>query len=284
MLFGSQGNVVVEVCLPAPNPAETAVDKHQTAVGEANVLTNAEGYAEKETIMYHIDANLSKSCSFDLTQFVEQMGYDLIDADELESKQHESRVSLSGYEVKADSAPILKLIFSHFGDLAKDCIFPSITSRARLLEKVCTIYQRLDASSFKDIKLHELNSMIEEVNDMEISKVKVGWLHKRLVDIREAREAIEKKQRNVVATQNRKKTLEEYKKELVSHKKELDNHKKELERCKEKVKAVEKKISEEEKALAVEEAEGRKISEMSPNVSTLKTLFEISSLAHGLLE
>lgn len=96
-------------------------------------------------------------------------------------------LNFEGYRVKNEVVPILEAIFRKHGDIAKESSF-TMESRACLLELVCTIYKRLEASKFMQLTTLELESMLGQIGDLELVKVDVGWLQKRLHQISKARQ------------------------------------------------------------------------------------------------
>lgn len=96
-------------------------------------------------------------------------------------------LNFEGYRVKNEVVPILDAIFRKHGDIARESSF-SMESRACLLELVCSIYKRLEASKFMQLTTLELESMLGQVGDLELVKVDVGWLQKRLHQVSKARQ------------------------------------------------------------------------------------------------
>ncbi|KAH6818458.1 hypothetical protein C2S51_002061 [Perilla frutescens var. frutescens] len=94
-------------------------------------------------------------------------------------------INVQGYKMKKEMAPLLKAIFNKYGDIAKESTF-TMESRSCLLELVCSIYKRLEASKFTQLTTLELESMFGQIGDLEIVKVNVGWLHRRLDQISKA--------------------------------------------------------------------------------------------------
>lgn len=208
----------------------------------------------------------SSSISPNLAQMCLLRDKDPADFDEIGSRSNEAFVSVNGYEVKAEIAPILRDIFIRHGDIAKDCTFRAVRSRSYLLEHVCEIYKRLEGANFMLITPVQLNSLLEEVRDLETTKIELGWLHYRLVEITEAKDGIntlkEEKRRTCEAVERRKQ-------ELVSDKKQLE--------------VLLKKINDNENALAVLEDEEEKLHEKFNNVKSNLKVFHRKSLVYGLL-
>ncbi|KAI3443788.1 hypothetical protein Pfo_000453 [Paulownia fortunei] len=94
------------------------------------------------------------------------------------------------FENNEEMVPILKAIFTKYGDIAKESTF-SMESRSCLLEMVCRIYKRLEGSKFMQLTPLELQSMLGQIGDLELVKVEVGWLRERLNQISKARQLCE---------------------------------------------------------------------------------------------
>ncbi|KAK4736025.1 hypothetical protein R3W88_010286 [Solanum pinnatisectum] len=141
-------------------------------------------------------------------------------ADKVESKPGHLSVMVDGYRVKEEAAPILQKIFLKYGDIAMNSSFSSVTFSSSLLEFVCDIYNKLEATDFLSITSTELQSMIAEVKDLE--SVKANQLVQDSCILKEA------KTRNLVAMETHKKELEGLKEELATLQERI--HRKEVER------------------------------------------------------
>lgn len=106
---------------------------------------------------------------------------------EVMSESGDPMIDVLGYRVKKEMAPLLEAIFNKYGDIARESTF-SMESRTCLLELVCSIYKRLEASRFMQLTPLELDSMLGQIGDLKLVRVDVGWLHKRLDRISKARE------------------------------------------------------------------------------------------------
>lgn len=95
------------------------------------------------------------------------------------SEPQDPITEVGGYEVKKESAPLLKAIFKKHGDIAKNSAF-SMESRLFLLDLACTIYKRLEASNIMNLTQLELDSIRGQIKDLELVKVDVGWLQNRV--------------------------------------------------------------------------------------------------------
>lgn len=246
------------------NDLEFIADNHQS-IEEAACMpsnTNKEASCKRK----NSGACPSRSASLNLTQMCLLMDEDPADFDEVGSRSNEAFVSVNGYEVKAEMAPILRDIFISQGDIAKDCTFCAVRSRSCLLENVCGIYKRMEGANFMLVTPAELNSLLEEVRDLETTKIELGWLHQRLVQIMEAKEGIktlkEEKRRTAEAIERRKQ-------ELAGEKKQLE--------------ALVTKIHKDENVLTVLEAEEEKLHEKFNNMKSTLKVFYRKSLVYGLL-
>ncbi|EYU21565.1 hypothetical protein ABFS82_09G099600 [Erythranthe guttata] len=131
-------------------------------------------------------------------------------------------VDFDEYKVKEDMIPLLKAIFAKYGDIVKESTF-SKESRNCLLELVCTIYERLKASKLMQLKPLEMESISGQIGDLEIVKVKVGWLRKRLDLIVKARELCEgassleeAESRVMLAVEEKLKAVESFEKKVAA--------------------------------------------------------------------
>ncbi|PIM98994.1 hypothetical protein CDL12_28517 [Handroanthus impetiginosus] len=153
------------------------------------------------------------------------------------SQLETSFVVFDGYKVKDEIVPLLKAIFAKHGDIAKNSTF-SMESRSCLLELVCSIYKRLEASKFMQLTSLELQTMLGQIQDLELVKVEVGWLHKRLLNISKARQLC-----NNVSTL--KDVEARTKQEINEKKKAVKTCEKELESCMATVKKLQERINQE---------------------------------------
>ncbi|KAK4395274.1 hypothetical protein Sango_1681700 [Sesamum angolense] len=173
-------------------------------------------------------------------------------------------VDVDGYKVKSEIVPLLKAIFAKYGDIAKHSTF-SMESRSCLLELVCSIYKRLEASKLAQLTPLELQSMLGQIGDLELVKVEVGWLHHRLNQISKARQLFEGvstfkdvEARTILAIDESKKAVETYEKEL--------------ENCMAAVNRLQEKIRQEKEELA----------DVQSLVDQIKNFYE-GKLVHGLI-
>ncbi|KAL0342044.1 UNVERIFIED_CONTAM: hypothetical protein Scaly_1867000 [Sesamum calycinum] len=173
-------------------------------------------------------------------------------------------VDVDGYKVKSEIVPLLKAIFAKYGDIAKHSTF-SMESRSCLLELVCSIYKRLEASKLAQLTPLELQSMLGQIGDLELVKVEVGWLHHRLNQISKARQLFEGvstfkdvEARTILAIDESKKAVETYEKEL--------------ETCMAAVNRLQEKIRQEKEELA----------DVQSLVDQIKNFYE-GKLVHGLI-
>ncbi|KAH0687586.1 hypothetical protein KY290_019193 [Solanum tuberosum] len=206
------------------------VDEKNTTLRKTDVVSNANA-TKPET---RSDPLPTKSMSLNFTRVAALMTDYSSYADKVESKPGHLSVMVDGYRVKEEAAPILQKIFLKYGDIAMNSSFSSVTFSSSLLEFVCDIYNKLEATDFLSITSTELQFMIAEVKDLESVKVDVGWLHRRLNDISQAKQLVqdscilnEAKTRNLVAMETNKKELEGLKEELATLQERI--HKKEVE-------------------------------------------------------
>ncbi|XP_059300265.1 uncharacterized protein LOC132052648 [Lycium ferocissimum] len=144
-------------------------------------------------------------------------------SDEVESRPGDLSVMVDRYTVKKEAAPVLEKIFHKYGGIAWNSSFTSVNFCSSLLELVCDIYNRLEETNLQSITSTKLQSMLDQVRDLESVKLDVWWLHRRLNDISEAKQLgkdscklKETKTRNLVVMEINKKRLEELNKELAA--------------------------------------------------------------------
>ncbi|KAK6147665.1 hypothetical protein DH2020_018577 [Rehmannia glutinosa] len=92
-------------------------------------------------------------------------------------------VNVNGYKVKTTSAPVLEAIFAKYGDIMVHCVCRSTFVRASLLEVISNIVQRLQYYDLEAV-LSDLDSIEDEVSDIEASDINVSWLHEHLAKLR----------------------------------------------------------------------------------------------------
>ncbi|XP_060206603.1 MATH domain and coiled-coil domain-containing protein At3g29580-like [Lycium barbarum] len=161
--------------------------------------------------------------SLNITRIVALMNDHSSDADEVESRPGQLSVMVNGYSVKEEVAPLLEKIFLKHGDIARNSSFTSVKLSSSLLELVCDIYNKLEATDLPSITSTELQSMLAEIRDLESAKIDVGWLHRRLNDICQAKQLgkdycklKEAKTKNLEVMEAKKKELDELKEELAA--------------------------------------------------------------------
>ncbi|KAK9670162.1 hypothetical protein RND81_13G182300 [Saponaria officinalis] len=103
----------------------------------------------------------------------------------IDSKQIDVLVTVAGYRVKQELAPILTKVFSKYGDIAANCK-KSLEYRSFLLENVCSIVKKLEVTEFVCLNTVEIDSLRVLLKDIE-SDVNVGWLLQRLDEIKDAK-------------------------------------------------------------------------------------------------
>ncbi|KDP46726.1 hypothetical protein JCGZ_06514 [Jatropha curcas] len=89
----------------------------------------------------------------------------------------------NNYRVKEEFEPVLEAILSKHGDIAANCSLHSLQCRSSLLEIVCDIIQKLQATDLENLTEIQLESMLNSIQDLESMKLEVGWLRWRLEEI-----------------------------------------------------------------------------------------------------
>ncbi|KAH0762851.1 hypothetical protein KY290_018924 [Solanum tuberosum] len=90
------------------------------------------------------------------------------------------KVDVHGYKVKASSAPILTAIFAKYGDIAVNCHYKSLASRASLLDLVCDVVKRLKAGDVGSSSIKQMKSFVSTAVEVELD---VTWLQQYLDEI-----------------------------------------------------------------------------------------------------
>ncbi|XP_011072283.1 uncharacterized protein LOC105157572 [Sesamum indicum] len=232
-----------------PCPDKIMVDNNKLPEMEANVDSNIFSHGPQHTANRNAQTSENPTRP-SIRKVVVQVENPFVDVD--------------GYKVKSEMVPLLNAIFAKYGDIAKHSTF-SMESRSCLLELVCSIYKRLEASKLAQLTLSELQSMLRQIGDLELVKVEVGWLHHRLNQISKARQLFEGvstfkdvEARTIVAIDERKKAVEMYKKELQT--------------CMAAVNRLQEKLSQEKEELA----------DVQSLVDQIKIFYE-GKLVHGLI-
>lgn len=200
----------------APFPEVVAENNAKQSKGDMVLNANA---TEPESGSSQSGAHPTKTMSLNLTRMAALMNDYSSDADEVGSQPAHLSVVVNGYRVKEEAAPVLQKIFLKYGDIAKNSSFSSVNISSSLLELVCDIYKKLEETdNFRSINPKELQSMLDEVRDLESANLDVGWLSQRLNDISQAKQLVkdsrklkEAKTRNPAGMETSKKELEEMK-------------------------------------------------------------------------
>ncbi|XP_016438003.1 uncharacterized protein LOC107763994 [Nicotiana tabacum] len=204
----------------APFPEVVAENNAKQSKGDMVLNANA---TEPESRSNQSGAHPTKTMSLNLTRMAALMNDYSSDADEVGSQPAHLSVVVNGYRVKEEAAPVLQKIFLKYGDIAKNSSFSSVNISSSLLELFCDIYKKLEETDFRSINPKELQSMLDEVRDLESANIDVGWLSRRLNDISQAKQLVkdsrklkEAKTRNLAVMETSKKELEEMKEEWAA--------------------------------------------------------------------
>ncbi|KAL3343684.1 hypothetical protein AABB24_027288, partial [Solanum stoloniferum] len=192
-------------------PFPEVVVEINATVSKVDVVLNANA-TEVETRSNQIGVLPAKSISLNLTRIAALMNDYPSDADEVESRPGHMSVMVDRYRVKEEAAPVLQKIFLKYGDIAMNSSFSSVNFSSSLLEFVCDIYKKLEETDFLSITSKEIQSMLAEARDLEVAKIDVGWLSRRLNDISQAKQLLqdscklkEAKTRNLVVMETNRK-------------------------------------------------------------------------------
>lgn len=162
------------------------------------------------------DKPSKRASSFNCTEIAAIVAKDCFEPDEVASKADPALVTVNGYRVKEEMAPLLRSIIAKYEDIGKECTFQSLEHRSYLMERVCEIYQSLEKTEPVLFTPMELKYMLQSVDDFELVRFDVRWLRQRLNEIKEAfqsskgysalKEALE---RNLIASKQKRKELDE---------------------------------------------------------------------------
>ncbi|XP_049395843.1 sister chromatid cohesion protein PDS5 homolog D-like isoform X3 [Solanum stenotomum] len=95
-------------------------------------------------------------------------------------QNNEVKVDVHGYKVKVSSAPILTAIFAKYGDIAINCHYKSLASRASLLDLVCDVVKSLKAGDVVSSSMKQMKSFVSTAVEVELD---VAWLQQYLDEI-----------------------------------------------------------------------------------------------------
>ncbi|KAI4327657.1 hypothetical protein L6164_020093 [Bauhinia variegata] len=152
------------------------------------------------------------SFSLNLTEMVQMWNEEDDEVDSI-------RLSLSmdvvdGYQVKPEYMPILRKIISKHGDIANSCTVTRMKYRSHLLEMTCDIIIELQDKNLSKIKEDDLQEMISAVNELKTTKLDIGWLHQRLVEILEVRQMLKESGKLKEKKESIRQTIEIVEREL----------------------------------------------------------------------
>ncbi|KAJ4822991.1 hypothetical protein Tsubulata_000361 [Turnera subulata] len=175
----------------------------------------------------------TQSLSFGLTEMVDRW------VDEVSSVV-ESGVSalmtVHGYTVKAEVAPLLQNIMEKYGDISTNSVLETAILRAPILEKICEFIQRFKASTLDQLKLADIENALNGVHDARKVGFEVSWLQKRLEDILMAKQLLkqsgmlkEAKDKNNQVIKEKKEMVKGYEALMLVHQKVINDSKKAIE-------------------------------------------------------
>ncbi|KAK3026551.1 hypothetical protein RJ639_041848 [Escallonia herrerae] len=250
---------------------------NKVTANDHNLASEINGNRAEETANNPSQNNkqTSQISSFNITEFAAMLGDDS-DADEVASAADSALVTVNGYRVKVEVAPLLRSIFLKRGDIARASIFQSPTARSNALEMLCGIYQKLENAEFKYVTLVELESMLGVVQDLESARLEVWWLRERLDEVCKALRLSRGYPNLKVALASNCQDIERKKKELDIKGQAIERKKKELE-------VMEETFSISSKELTAMVAESEKMKETVSDTRTMiKRLYQ-GRLVDGLV-
>ena len=255
-------------------PCEAANDKHvpiDMLAPETNVIEHFAEDGPEASANAPGEANAilkRQASSFNLTEVAQLLDED----DDCSSYIPESNTPLltvEGYRVKPNFAPILRDILSKHGDIAANCGKKSIAFRSLLVENVCSIVQILKATEFMSLTPLEIDSSLDLLRDIESNDVEVKWLHQRLHEIQEAKRLLKESPKLKLTKTQSSITTKMIKKEIETHEEEV---------CK-----LRQKINFLKDELEVRREDERKLDEVLSHTKSLVKRFYYGSMIDGLL-
>ncbi|OMO65712.1 Phospholipase-like protein [Corchorus olitorius] len=199
------------------SPVTTPVEEDSLAPTIETISSSEEG-----TLREGNSKPLTPSYSIGVTEVA--MFADALHQEEVQSDlQGPSLVTVNGYRVKEESAPILRKIIEKRGDIAKNCMARFVEFRSYYLEKICDIVQRLQTTNLSQITKIEVKTMLTCVNDLWEYNLNVGWLQKRLKEVLEAIDLIQRASQCKQKNEESKKALKSYEASILEYEAKLQN-------------------------------------------------------------
>ncbi|GAA0161641.1 hypothetical protein LIER_17910 [Lithospermum erythrorhizon] len=180
------------------------------------------------------DRGLNGDASLNHMDLVQKLNKNVSDAEDIGSVTFTGLVTVAGYRVKREVAPLLRVIISEYGDIASECILQTSDYRASLLESVCMIYQELEPK-FPNVTSIKVDNMQARIKDLEAIRLNVKCLHKRLEEFSTLKTLFEKtrslneaRARCVESIERKEKNLEALEQEFIALQQKISSEKAEL--------------------------------------------------------
>ncbi|GAA0157311.1 hypothetical protein LIER_14607 [Lithospermum erythrorhizon] len=195
-------NTAAQGLRPLPSSSRYSTRSNNAKVTKANIQSHTLGDQAEEVDSRPLgkDCELNREDSLNLTNredspnltgLIQKLNKNVSDAEEVDSVTHTGLVTVAGYRVKGEVAPLLNKIISEHGDIASDCILQTSQTRATLLESVCMIYRELEPK-IPNIMSLDVSSMQARIKDLETVRLRVEWLYKRLEEVSAVKGLLEK--------------------------------------------------------------------------------------------
>lgn len=106
--------------------------------------------------------------------------------EEMQSMVSESYISVGSYKVRASFSATLQNILDKHGDIASGSKLQSLPTKAYSLETLAAVVLELQSTPLKELKETRVLELLAVVEDVELVKIRAGWLREILNEILEA--------------------------------------------------------------------------------------------------
>ncbi|KAG9129231.1 hypothetical protein Leryth_006497 [Lithospermum erythrorhizon] len=263
---GNGDNTAAEELHPLPSSLKYPTRSNNPKVTVADMQPSTLGDLAEEVTSLPLakDCKLNGEASRNLTDLVQKLNKNVSDAEEVDSATHLDSVMVAGYKVKGEVAPVLREILTEHGDIASECILQTPETRAALLESVCMIYRELEPK-FPNITSLVVTNMQARIKDLETVRLRVEWLYKRLEEVSNMKNLLDKSGSLEEARARCTESIEREERDLEALETELSN--------------LQQKISSKKAALVLLKTEAETIKAAFETMSRMESLPEQSMVS-----